>query len=121
MDPVISVPSIIRLSPPASKVPSSELYVPPAGAEISAGQTVVLYTGARPDETQTVVPDLIGLTFEEAINTLERAGLYMMTADLYTGNEEAIIWKQSAQSGVTVDSGSVIEVALAENVDEGIE
>ena len=95
--------------------------LPPAGAEISAGQTVVLYTGARPDETQTVVPDLIGLTFEEAINTLERAGLYMMTADLYTGNEEAIIWKQSAQSGVTVDSGSVIEVALAENVDEGIE
>lgn len=95
--------------------------IPPRGADISTGQTVILCTDGEIEETLRIVPDLSGLSFEEALAKLENAGLYMQTSGLYTGNSEAVVWKQSVECGEQVTGGSVIDVILMENVDEGIE
>ncbi len=95
--------------------------LPMSGADISAGSTVIIYTEDAPKETMSVVPDLQGLTFEEAQAELEKAGLYMQTSDLYAGNEDAVVRKQSITYGSEAPSGTVIEVSIMENVDEGVE
>lgn len=95
--------------------------IPPAGTEIASGSTVIIYTAETAEETSAVVPELKGLTFAEAKEALAGAGLYMQTSDLYAGNSEAVVWKQSIESGNEVLLGTVVKVTLMENVDEGIE
>ena len=90
--------------------------VPAAGAVIPGGSEVVLYLGeSKPEETVTV-PDLSGMTAENARTALTRVGLYMKAtgaSGYYTSN--TIAAGQSLAAGTPAEYGTVVEVRFVDN------
>lgn len=86
---------------------------PPAGTEVEPSSTVAVTVSAGPDAV--AVPDLSGMTEDEAKAALEEAGLvYSFGGQEDTeGIEEGIVTRSEPTSGVSVDAGSEVTVWLA--------
>ncbi len=81
--------------------------VPARGAVVSGNSTIILYLGdATPDSVATV-PNLTGLTYDQAKETLEKRGLFL-SSDTYL-NSTSTIEGQSISAGETVILGTVIK------------
>ena len=88
--------------------------VPSAGTVMPSGSTVMLYMGDIPlsDYRMSTVPNVIGMTVEEANKALSEAGLNISITGAATGS-------QSVNSGLVVYRGSVIEVNFLVNNETG--
>lgn len=94
--------------------------VPSAGTVMPSGSTVMLYMGDIPlsDYRMSTVPNVIGMTVEEANKTLSEAGLNISITGAATGSEAKAV-SQSVNSGLSVYRGSVIEVNFLVNNETG--
>lgn len=94
--------------------------VPSAGTVMPSGSTVMLYMGDIPlsDYRMSTVPNVIGMTVEEANKALSEAGLNISITGAVTGSEAKAV-SQSVNSGLVVYRGSVIEVNFLVNNETG--
>ncbi len=85
--------------------------IPAAGTSIPGGSTVILYLGGAQPEASVPVPDVNGMTYENAKSALEGAGLFMRAsgASVYYGNTTTAEY-QSVAAGETVAVGTVVDV-----------
>ena len=82
--------------------------VPPKGTPLSSGGIIKLYTEGSDDRVSQSVPDLKGVTFEQAKIMLKAKNLNIAS----TGS--GIVIAQDPQYGTKVDEGTVINVTLQE-------
>ena len=89
---------------------------PVQGASIPSGSEVILYMGTEAPKDKVVVPDLTGLSVEQAKQALARVDLYM-TATGSSGyyNASTLAYDQSVSAGKEVDRGSVITVNFTDH------
>ena len=94
--------------------------VPSAGTVMPSGSTVMLYMGDIPlsDYRMSTVPNVIGMTVEEANKALSEAGLNISITGAATGSEAKAV-SQSVNSGLVVYRGSVIEINFLVNNETG--
>ena len=94
--------------------------VPSVGTVMPSGSTVMLYMGDIPlsDYRMSTVPNVIGMTVEEANKALSEAGLNISITGAATGSEAKAV-SQSVNSGLVVYRGSVIEVNFLVNNETG--
>ena len=82
--------------------------VPPKGTSLTSGGIIKLYTEGNDDRVSQSVPDLKGVTYEQAKIMLKAKNLNIAS----TGS--GIVIAQDPQEGTQVDEGTVINVTLQE-------
>ena len=94
--------------------------IPAAGTRIPGGSTVILYLGDSAPEASGTVPDVRGMTYENAKNALEKAGFFMRAsgASVYYGNTTTAE-SQSIAGGVAAVTGTVVDVKFFNQVEDG--
>ena len=94
--------------------------IPAAGTRIPGGSTVILYLGDSTPEASGTVPNVIGMTYENAKNALEKAGFFMRAsgASVYYGNTPTAE-NQSIAGGVAAVTGTVVDVTFFNQVEDG--
>ena len=94
--------------------------IPAAGTKIPGGSTVILYLGDAAPEASSTVPNVIGMTYENAKNALEKEGFFMKAsgASVYYGNTTTAE-SQSIAGGVAAVTGTVIDVKFFNVVEDG--
>ena len=94
--------------------------IPSAGTKIPGGSTVILYLGDAAPESSGTVPNVIGMTYENAKNALEKEGFFMKAsgASVYYGNTTTAE-SQSIAGGVAAVTGTVIDVKFFNVVEDG--
>lgn len=85
--------------------------VPARGALISGNSTVILYLGDAKPESSAVVPNLMGLSYEDAKSTLEARGLFLET-DTYL-NSNCTVINQSIPATQETGLGTVVNVTFS--------
>ncbi len=86
--------------------------LPRAGVSIADGTQVILYLDAQVSPDRETVPDLSGMSYREARDTLSYYGLYIQTSCPVTDAETQIVSSQSVDAGTPLDHGAVIAVTL---------
>ena len=86
--------------------------LPRAGVSIANGTQVILYLDAEMSTDLETVPELIGMTYREARNTLSYYGLYIQTASPVTDGSSQLVSSQSIAAGELLEHGAVITVSL---------
>ena len=93
--------------------------LPTAGTTIAAGSSVLLYLDAPPAERTARVPQLSGLSYREARETLAAAGLFVSADNTSLAEEDSVtVRSQSLRPGSALSWGGVVRVTLADT-DEG--
>lgn len=84
--------------------------VPSRGSTVSGGSTVILYLGdAQPEESATT-PNLYGMTYAQAKETLESRGLFLCAENYVHANTSVI--EQSIPAGESVALGTVVSLVF---------
>ena len=94
--------------------------MPASGASIPGGSQVVIYLGEEKPTDKVSVPDVVGMTPEQAREALQNAGLYIRVTGAtgyYTSSTVAV--SQSIPEGTEVERGTVVEVQFMDNANEG--
>ncbi len=86
--------------------------LPAAGSEIAEGTEIILYLGADISPESECVPELTGLSYEEARDVLSYYGLYLNTRSALGG--ERTVSAQSLPAGALAEHGTVLEVTLVD-------
>ncbi len=89
--------------------------LPAAGQSIARGTEIILYLGAEPSQDTEILPDLTGMDYEQARDTLSYYGLYLRTASPVGAAGEQKVGGQSVAAGTALDHGSVITVTLIDS------
>ena len=93
--------------------------LPAAGTVTAAGTTVILYAGSDLTIEQETMPDVTGMTYAQARDTLGRQGLFLRSDSTILADSETVrVAFQSVPAGTILDRGSVAEVTLINNDDE---
>ena len=86
---------------------------PPAGATVKKGDQVVVYTSDGPEPV--VVPNLVGVTEDQARTALEALGLEIRVAATTVeviAERDGLVAEQLPEAGAEVDPGSTVSVTL---------
>ncbi len=94
--------------------------LPAANHEVAAGSTILLYADQEIDPELTEVPDLYGLSVEDAVLRLSWYDLFLDTTGASPANEEVAVSRQSLEEGRLVERGTIIEVTLTDPSNLGI-
>lgn len=88
--------------------------IPAVGATVPGNSTVILYMGQDAPTDQVTVPDLKGLTYDQAKKKLNDLGLYLRASGVsyYSAATKAL--DQSVGAGETVNRGTVIPVRFVD-------
>ena len=90
---------------------------PAAGEEAEVGSTVVLTVSSGPETV--VVPDVVGMTEEDAIAAIQDAGLRVaITRGPSDDYEEGVVAGQDPESGAEVDEGATVTILVSEGPEE---
>ena len=89
--------------------------IPQSGTNAPKGSTVVLYLGSEFDIETGEVPDVTGMTAEQANDALVNAGFNMRAVGGAAENASAVAQMQSILGGTTAYKGNVIEVTFQVN------
>ena len=86
--------------------------IPVAGSAVPGGSEILLYFGEEPEERVVTMPDLTGMTRQQASDAAGALGLYI----LVTGNADAdaavTAVSQSIPAGTEVPVGTTVKVAF---------
>lgn len=93
--------------------------VPSPGASVLYGSEVILYMGAEVSEEETTVPDISGMSYAAARNTLQSYGFYMRTTGVGLVSDSVTVSKQSIAAGETAVTGTIVEVTFSDQSDLG--
>jgi len=86
--------------------------LPARNAFVASGTKVVIYTDTEVPRTPVIVPNLSGMTYSTARQTLENQGLFIRTGGAPKTDRNALVSVQSIQYGKEVLYGSIVEVTL---------
>ena len=86
--------------------------LPAAGITLAAGTEIILYRGAVPSADRETVPDLSGMRYDEARDTLSYYGLYIQTNSPVRFGDEQRVGSQSIAPGTKLNHGAVVRVTL---------
>lgn len=86
--------------------------LPEAGCTIAAGSEVILYFDREPSPELETMPELSGMSYEQARDTLSYYGIYIRTGSLVTDAAAQKINTQSVPAGQRLGHGTVVEVTL---------
>ena len=87
--------------------------LPAAGTAIAAGSQVILYFGgAQVSPNMETVPELSGLSYDQARDTLSRLGLFVSTRSPVNAASGQVVSSQSIPAGTAADHGCIVEVTL---------
>lgn len=86
--------------------------LPAAGVSLAEGTEVIVYLGAEPSQETETVPDLTGMPYDEARDTLSYYGLYIRTNSPLFADGSQRIGSQNAAPGSQRRHGDVIQVTL---------
>jgi serine/threonine-protein kinase len=98
----------------SSDVPSGRVISvsPQEGTTAERGSTVTLTVSSGPEQVE--VPDVTGVSEDEARNRLEEAGLRVETQERETADEDpGTVLEQDPAAGTAVDAGSAVTLTLA--------
>lgn len=87
--------------------------VPSAGSTVPEGSSTVLYLGEQKPTDTVEMPDLSGMTYDEARKALEDVGLYLEATG--TG-QSGTVFSQSVNAGTLVEVGTAVEVKFSDNI-----
>ncbi|MCQ2451620.1 MAG: PASTA domain-containing protein [Oscillospiraceae bacterium] len=85
--------------------------IPAGGSVVASGSKVVLFMEAEPETEEVTVPNVIGMSYVEAVRRMEQAGLYVAKESGMAG-EGMIVGIQYTESGTVVPYGSIVKLAL---------
>ena len=88
--------------------------IPAVGASIPGNSTVILYMGEEAPADQVIVPDLKGLTYDQAKKKLNELGLYLRASGVSYYGAATKALDQSVGAGETVDRGTVVPVRFVD-------
>ena len=91
--------------------------LPAAGVTLAAGTEIIAYRSAQPSPELELVPDLSGMRYEEARDTLSYYGLYLQTNSPIRPGDGQRVGSQNAAPGTLRRHGAVIQVTLVSGVD----
>jgi hypothetical protein len=87
---------------------------PAAGATIEKGAGVEIAVGVQRAPPHATVPELVGLSMQEALNALEQAGLKLgRRSGKASAREPGTILRQSISGGTRVTPGSTVDLVYA--------
>ncbi|MBQ3210330.1 MAG: PASTA domain-containing protein [Oscillospiraceae bacterium] len=86
--------------------------LPAAGVTLAADTEVIIYLDAQPSQDKESVPDVSGMSYDQARDTLSYYGIYIKTTSPVTDAGRQSVISQSVSPGTYVSHGSVVEVAL---------
>ena len=89
---------------------------PDAGARIAQGETVTIVVSTGPRLVQ--VPRVVGLTFEEAVEVLEDAGLDWRRQDVFAEREEGLVASQDPNAGDQVEEGTEVLIRVSQGTEQ---
>lgn len=89
--------------------------LPLPGTVIAKDSEVILYFNAAPSEDKETVPDLSGLTYEQARYALSKLGLFIKTFSTVSDSSAQIVASQSISAGYCAEHGFVITVSLIDS------
>lgn len=92
--------------------------LPSAGSVIRQGSTVVLYTGGETAQQTLTMPNIKGLSYEQAGQLLEEMGIYIHTKSAITDAATQVVSVQMISPGTAVKCGSVVNVSLVSSEEE---
>lgn len=88
--------------------------LPAAGCSIAKDTQVILYLDAGISEELEYMPDIEGMSYEKARDTLSYYGLYISSASAVTDSGKQIVNSQSLPAGAELEHGTIIEVTLVD-------
>ena len=88
--------------------------LPRAGAVIAADSQIILYLGAEISPEPESMPDLTGMDYDEARDTLSYYGIYLMTRSPISDPSAQKVAGQSVPPGTELRHGDIIEVTLVD-------
>ncbi len=88
--------------------------IPQAGQVLPGGSEVLVYFGEAPQEQTVTVPDLLGLTRQQAQDTAAKLGLYLLIRGNSASKDTVIATAQSIEKGTTVPIGTTIEIEFTD-------
>ncbi len=91
--------------------------LPAAYCEIARGTEIILYLDADMSNEKESVPNLVGMRYNDARDTLSRLGIYIHSLNTVLDGESQCVGTQSLRAGTTAAHGSVIEVTLVSSDD----
>ncbi len=94
--------------------------LPAANHEVAAGSTILLYADQDIDPELTEVPDLYGLSVEDAVLRLSWYDLFLDTTGASPTDEDVAVSRQSLEEGRFVERGTIIEVTLTDPSNLGV-
>lgn len=86
--------------------------LPKANSVIAGGSKVVIYADAQPSEASETMPDIIGLSYKEAVELMNGYGVFLFTDASVDTTGVQKITTQSVKPGSNVKHGTVVEVTL---------
>ena len=89
--------------------------LPAAGTEIAPGTEIILYFDADISPELETVPELTGMSLNEARDTLSYYGLYLNALSSISDPEKQSVSAQSIPAGTALCHGSVVEVTLIDS------
>ena len=93
--------------------------IPANGASIPGGSEVVVYMGAEVPTDQVTVPNLDGLSMDQAKQKLSALGLYLKATGATEYGANLVAYDQSIAAGTSVDRGTTIEVRFTDSTASG--
>ena len=84
--------------------------IPAAGSTVPGGSEVLLYFGQEPEERTVEVPDLTGMTRQQANDTAGVLGLYVLVSGNTSTELTVTAASQSIPAGTVVPVGTTIKV-----------
>lgn len=88
--------------------------IPPAGSSIQRGQPVLVLVSSGVRKKQTWIPDLSGLTYEQAREHARAAGLVVTNVKTEASDRlENTVLRQEPKPFVRVDLGSAVKLVVA--------
>lgn len=91
--------------------------LPASGTAIAADSETIVYLGAEVSADTEIMPEITGLSYSEARDTLSYYGIYISTKSLVTDAERQIVGSQSLPAGTELDHGCIIDVTLIDEDD----
>lgn len=93
--------------------------IPAANSVVAADSQIIIYCGAEPSAELEAVPDLTGTTYSIARQTMGNYALFIRASGPITDPASIVISKQSIPAGSMVSHGTVVEVTVADNSQQG--
>ena len=82
--------------------------IPEAGQIVSGGSEIILYFGEEPEKRTVEVPDLLGMTRQQASDAAGALGLYILVTGNTAVDTKVTVAAQSIPAGTKVDVGTTI-------------